>query len=91
MGVLVGHLEHLAMILCGPRIQDGAHRTPAAASAQRAQHLGGNRGEPAIARGDDEVEQGTRGGVEGEEELLGAHLLVADGVKALGNEELAGE
>ncbi|HYO60256.1 hypothetical protein [Archangium sp.] len=90
-GVVVGHLEHLAMILCGPRVQDGAHRTLTASSAHRPQHLGGNRGESAITRGDDEVEQGTRGGVEGEEELLGAHLLVADGVEALGDEELAGE
>ena len=75
----------------GSGVEDDAKLTELDAPAQRADEGDGSIDELGIAGGDDESEKAARLGPVQVEELLGAHFLVADGVEALRDLELARE
>ena len=72
-------------------VDDQAELADADTARQLADESDGEVNELGVAAGDDEREEAPRVGPVQIGELLGAHLLVADGVEALGDLELARE
>ena len=89
--ILVDEVEQFSMVLCSACVKHCAELATAHSAAHRREHLRGDAGQATAALRNDEVEQCSTSDTEGKEELLDPHLLVANGVEALGDEELPGE